>query len=173
VGPAGLVYGDVPNRVIAIIIDGIILFVIEFIIQVILIGILGANAVGALLSGVISFAISIAYFTYLWSSSRATIGMRALGLQIGDAGDGHTIPMNQALRRAAAMWGPIVIGQILAISGGYLLSGLGGLLSLVSLILVFGWPIYLLYTTAQSPTKQGFHDVFAHTIVAKAARTVA
>ncbi len=32
---------------------------------------------------------------------------------------------------------------------------------------------YALYTTATSPTKQGIHDKYANTIVAKAARTVA
>jgi hypothetical protein len=33
--------------------------------------------------------------------------------------------------------------------------------------------IFLLYTTAQSPTKQGYHDHFAHTMVVKATRAVA
>jgi hypothetical protein len=33
--------------------------------------------------------------------------------------------------------------------------------------------IYLLYTTAQSPTKQGFHDKFVGSMVVKAARSVA
>ena len=37
-------------------------------------------------------------------------------------------------------------------------------------LLAFLWFLYLLYTTAKSPTKQGFHDVFANTMVVKAAR---
>jgi uncharacterized RDD family membrane protein YckC len=64
------------------------------------------------------------------------------------------------------------VGQFLTLSGSWLFSGLGALMSLLGLILGVGWPLYLLYTTAQSPTKQGFHDVFAHTMVVKAARTV-
>jgi uncharacterized RDD family membrane protein YckC len=32
--------------------------------------------------------------------------------------------------------------------------------------------IFLLYTTANSPTKQGWHDVFANTMVVKAAKSV-
>ena len=38
--------------------------------------------------------------------------------------------------------------------------------------LAFGWFIFLLVTTAQSPTKQGWHDKFANTQVVKAAKTV-
>jgi uncharacterized RDD family membrane protein YckC len=45
--------------------------------------------------------------------------------------------------------------------------GIGFLLAIVS----FLWFIYLVYTTAKSPTKQGYHDVFAHTQVVKAARS--
>ena len=33
------------------------------------------------------------------------------------------------------------------------------------------WFIFLLYTTWKSPTKQGYHDVFANTMVVKATRT--
>ncbi len=42
----------------------------------------------------------------------------------------------------------------------------GSIFSLAAL----GWVIYLLYTMAQSPTKQGFQDIFANTMVVKAAR---
>jgi uncharacterized RDD family membrane protein YckC len=46
-------------------------------------------------------------------------------------------------------------------------SGIGQIISLAVLIYL----VYLLYTTAKSPTKQGFHDIFANTVVVKAART--
>ena len=46
---------------------------------------------------------------------------------------------------------------------------LGVIASLVSLV----WFIALVVTTAQSPTKQGLHDRYAHTMVVKAARSVA
>ena len=39
-------------------------------------------------------------------------------------------------------------------------------------LLAFLWAIYLLYSTATSPTKQGFHDKFANTVVVKAGRVV-
>ena len=35
---------------------------------------------------------------------------------------------------------------------------------------MLGYAIYLLYTAANSPTRQGFHDVQASTVVVKVAR---
>jgi uncharacterized RDD family membrane protein YckC len=45
---------------------------------------------------------------------------------------------------------------------------LGILIGLAAL----GYVIYLLYTTAASPTKQGFHDVFVGSMVVKATRSL-
>ena len=173
--PSGLVYADVPNRVIAYIIDAILIGILNLIIG----GILGGmglnpvvvnpdltvtvNYVGALVAGIIGLAISAAYFIYTWTSMRATIGMRLLGMQIGNAGDGATITMNQAIRRYIALSAPSILAQVfqpLPLIG--VIIGLAGLL----------WYIYLIYTTATSPTKQGWHDVFANTQVVKAAKSV-
>ncbi len=181
-GPAGLYYADVPNRIIAIIIDGVILGIANYVLQIIVFAVFGTSILGITVS--VSFigllvllaaqlAVSIAYFTYMWSAMRATIGMRVLTMQIGDASDGHTITYMQALQRAAALWGPTTIGQFLILAGSWLFSGAGAVMSLAGLVIAIGWPLYLLMTTAQSPTKQGFHDVFAHTMVVKAARSVA
>ncbi|MGH2477843.1 MAG: RDD family protein, partial [Candidatus Limnocylindrales bacterium] len=112
---------------------------------------------------VISVLIGAGYFIYTWTSMRATVGMKALGMQIGNAADGATLTQDQAIRRYLALAAPGIVGSALA---G--LPVIGALLSLLSL----AWVIYLLYTTAQSPTKQGFHDVFAKTMVVKAARNV-
>jgi uncharacterized RDD family membrane protein YckC len=51
----------------------------------------------------------------------------------------------------------------------FVLPALGTLIGL----LAFGWFLYLLWTTYSSPTKQGFHDKFANTMVVKAARSAA
>jgi hypothetical protein len=40
---------------------------------------------------------------------------------------------------------------------------LGLLISLAGL----GWTIYLLYTTANDPKRQGFHDKYVHSVVVK------
>ena len=175
-GAAGFVYADVPNRIIALIIDAVILFILYFIVGIILAAIglasgggfgvngsSGFNFAGAVVFGLVLAVINAAYFIWSWTTMRATIGMRALGMQVGNAFDGKTVTMDQALRRGVALWGPQWAAQFL--------SGAPVLGSIVSL-LAFLWVLYLLYTTATSPTKQGFHDKFANTVVVKAGRVV-
>lgn len=172
--PTGLVFADVPNRVIAFILDAIILGIIGVVVSAILGGVglsagtlnpdltFSVNPAGVLVQGIVNLAISAAYFIYTWTSMRATLGMRLLGMQIGNAGDGTALTMQQAVRRFLAIWGPNVVAQVL--SPIPLISGVFGLLALI-------WVIYLIYTTAKSPTKQGWHDVFANSQVVKAAKS--
>jgi len=177
-GPAGFFYADIPNRAIAYIIDAIILFV-GFVIVAAVVDAVGIkttsldltsptlvsfNPIAGLILAAINLAISVAYFVYTWTAMRGTVGMKVLGMQIGNAQDGATITMDQALRRSLILFGPGAVAEALA---GWSILGL--LIGLAS----FGWFIYLLYTTAVSPTKQGFHDKFANTMVVKAARAVA
>jgi uncharacterized RDD family membrane protein YckC len=179
-GPAGLYYADVPNRTIAYIIDAIILGIINAIVGAIL-GAIGLNAftvntnateltnlltynpVVGLIQAVLFAAISGAYFVYTWTSMRGSPGQKVLGMQVGNATDGATLTMEQAIKRWIALGAPFGIAQALNP-----LPALGLLIGLASL----AWFIALLYTTAQSPTKQGIHDKYAGTIVAKAARSV-
>ena len=176
-GPAGFVYADVPNRAIAYIIDSIIVAVIAGIITGLLGG-FGLHAVtivpgtldftydyfALIISAIAGLVIGLAYFVYTWTAMRGTVGMKVLGMQIGNAGDGKTLTMDQAIRRALVISGPGVVAQAL-----YPLPGIGALL----LLAAFLWFCYLLYSTWKSPTKQGFHDVFAHTMVVKATRAAA
>ena len=170
-GPAGLVYADFTTRFIAIFIDLIILAIVDQIVYAIL-GIVGLkivstdanlvlsyNPIVAILYGLISLAISAGYFIYMWTNRRATVGMQLFKLQVGDAGTGTTLTQNQAGRRWVALFGP----QALAISV-YAFPLIGILISLAAL----AWVLFLGYTTAQSPTKQGWHDIFSHTQVVKA-----
>ena len=173
-GPAGFVYADVPNRAIAYIIDVILVGIVVVIIGGILAGIglssgsfdpgtvnFTVNYVGLIVSALISAAISAAYFIYTWTSMRGTVGMKVLGMQIGNAGDGKTLTMDQATRRWLVIAAPGILAQVL-----FVVPAIGTLLGL----LAFGWFIYLLWTTYSSPTKQGFHDKYANTMVVKAAR---
>jgi uncharacterized RDD family membrane protein YckC len=170
-GTAGLVYADIPNRAIAYIIDAIILFVINLIAGIILFAIFGqtVSALGAvnwlstIIFAVVGTAISAVYFIYTWTAMRGTVGQKALSMQVGNAPDGKTISQDQAIRRWIFLGGPI--GLIQALSP---VAGIGLLLGLLGL----AYFIYLLWTTAQSPTKQGFHDIQAHTMVVKSARSV-
>lgn len=169
-GPsAGLVYGDVPNRAIAYIIDVIVLAVINIVVGIVL-GAIGLSVVtidglessfnylASVIVTLVSLAISGAYFVYMWTTRRSTIGMGVLGLEIGTAPGGETISTDQAIRRWVALGVPFSIAQILNP-----LPLIGILIGLAAL----GWVIYLLWTTAQSPTKQGWHDHFANTMVVK------
>jgi len=166
-GPAGLVYADVPNRIIAYIIDIIILAVVNFIIGAILVAVSFGTAtigIGWIVWVLISLAINAGYFIYTWTAMRGTVGMKVLGMQIGNAGDGKTLTMDQAIRRWLFVGGWIALLNLVTSVLGFV----GLLLALVGLL----YEIYLLYTTAQSPTKQGFHDIQAHTQVVKSTRAV-
>jgi uncharacterized RDD family membrane protein YckC len=177
-GPAGFYYADVPNRAIAYIIDVIIIAIVGVIIGAILYAIVGpattlsisssgigssVNIVPLLIVTVIGLAVNAGYFIYTWVYMRGTIGMKALGMQIGNETDGATITINQAITRWILLGAPFGLAQLLNPW-----PGLGIIISLLS----FVWLIALLVTTAQSPTKQGLHDRYAKTMVVKAARAV-
>lgn len=174
-GPAGFVYADVPNRAIAYIIDAILVGIVAGIVGALVGGFglstgsfapgtlnFSVNYGGLIVNAIIGAAISAAYFVYTWTSMRGTLGMKALGMQIGNAVDGKTLTMDQATRRWLVIAAPGILAQVV-----WVVPALGALIGLVA----FGWFIYLLWTTYSSPTKQGFHDKFANTMVVKAART--
>jgi hypothetical protein len=70
--------------------------------------------------------------------------------------------MDQAVRRWLAIAAPGLVSQVFLV-----IPVIGPILALAA----FAWFIFLIWTTAKSPTKQGFHDVFANTQVVKAARS--
>jgi len=170
-----LVYADVPNRAIAYIIDVILVGIIIAVVAGILSGMglapatvnadltVNVNYVASFIIAVIGLVLSAAYFIYTWTSMRATIGMKILGMQIGNAGDGKTLTMDQAIRRYFVLAAPGILAQVFQPIP---------LLGFVIGLAAFAWFIYLIYTTAKSPTKQGFHDVFANTQVVKALKAV-
>lgn len=172
---SGLVYADVPNRVIAYIIDAILVGILNFVIAAIVGGMglspvvvdsnlnVSVNYAAALILGIIGLLVSAVYFVYTWTSMRATVGMRLLGMQIGNAGDGRTLTMEQAVRRYLALAAPSILAQVFSP-----LPVIGMVIGLLGIL----WYVFLLYTTANSPTKQGWHDVFANSQVVKAAKVV-
>jgi uncharacterized RDD family membrane protein YckC len=157
----GFVYADIPNRAIAFIIDGIIVGIVNVILLGIVAGIFGIGVVFLVVALVLGLALGAAYFIYTWTSMRATLGMKVLGMQIGNAGDGKTLTMDQAVRRWLVLFAPFTAAQVIQNAAGV---GIGGIVGLLAFI----YFIYLIYTTYKSPTKQGFHDVFANTMVVKA-----
>ncbi len=172
-GPAGYVYGDIPNRSIAYIIDAIIIGIIRLVLSAITLAIFGnkvqnlteASTLSVLLFAVLWYGIVVVYFWYTWTKMRATVGMRLLGMQIGHEVDGRTIDDNAAFIRIVALFGPWALADLLSAFA----LGFGVIANLVAFI----WFCALLYTTAKSPTKQGLHDQYAHTMVVKATRRAA
>jgi uncharacterized RDD family membrane protein YckC len=184
-GHAGLFYADVPNRIIAIIIDAIIVGIVGLIVSLVLFVAIGSpttvntvndpnsvlgvrfetstNWLSTIVSALVGLALPAGYYIYTWTAMRGTIGQKALGMQVGNAADGATLTMEQAVKRWLALGGVFALAQFLNP-----LPGLGILIGLAS----FVWVIALLYTTATSPTKQGLHDQYAGSVVVKAARAV-
>jgi hypothetical protein len=72
-----------------------------------------------------------------------------------NAVDGAALTWNQATRRWAFLFGPSVLNSLFQFSG----------LSFIVGLLLIAYGIYLLYTTATDPQKQGFHDKQADTLV--------
>jgi uncharacterized RDD family membrane protein YckC len=177
-GAAGFVFADVPNRIFALIVDAIILGIIGIVVSAVVAAIFGqqytfttdangfptgvsTNFVSATVTLLLSLIVSAVYWIYTWTAMRGSPGMKVLGMQVGNYPDGATLTQNQAVRRWVALGGLLPLVQVL-----YQLPAIGALIGLAT----FGYYVYLLYSTAKSPTKQGFHDKFANSVVVKAAR---
>lgn len=173
-GPApGVAYADLVTRIIAYIIDSILLGIVTFIVAAVLgVGILGSLLTGGFLLAIIAglvlavivLAASAVYFIYTWTTMRASPGQKVLNLETVNAGDGATLTRDQAIRRWAFLFGPQAIasvGQFAFTTSDA--SFVGPILSL----LAFVYTVYLLYTASQSPKRQGYHDVQSGTVVVK------
>ncbi|MEA2520051.1 MAG: hypothetical protein QOF49_2131, partial [Chloroflexota bacterium] len=126
-GPAGLYYADVPNRIIAIIIDAILLAIVGAVVGILIAAIFGppitittvpdpnqplgfrfdtaTNLLSTLVTTAIGLALSAGYYVYMWTRMRGTVGQRALGMQVANASDGATLTTEQAVRRWLALGG--------------------------------------------------------------------
>lgn len=180
-GPAGLWYAEVPDRVIAFVLDVIALAVVGILLAIVVGGVFGGLGTGDarvggsidagagdlnvgafLVVGIVALAVSFTYFTYSWVVLRSTPGMRMLGLRIGDQIDGHAISWDQALVR----WLLMGVAATLLTFVVYVPSLVGMLSALLGLV----WLVIVLVSVTRSPTKQGLHDRYARTILVRAAR---
>lgn len=170
-GPApGVAYADVVTRVIAYIIDAVLLSIVFGVVGVTVVlgmfvsmgGLVGA-ILGFIVLGALYLVGSAIYFIYTWTTMRATLGQKVMSLETVNAADGATLTRDQAIRRWAFLFGPSAIASVANFALVDSLGFLGSLLSLAA----FLYAIYLLYTVTQSSKRQGFHDVQASTVVVK------
>lgn len=170
-GPGGVALANMTDRIVALIIDSIILFAVGFVLALILGSVLvetrtevifgipvtvrGPSVLAGILTAVILVGLNAAYYIFQWSRmDGSTVGMKVMKIAVRDASTGGPISQGQAINRWIPLGGPQVL---------YFVPVIGLLASIAALV----WYIFLLVTTAQSPTRQGFHDTFAKTIVAK------
>ncbi len=172
-GPAGLLYADVPNRIMALVIDIIVLSVIGFVLAWLFGGLVSSpgaidsaggelDVVAFTVVLVLQLLISFGYFVSTWTLQGATVGMRLLSLRVGDEADGSRIPWG----RSAIRWLFLGIPSLLSSLAVYVPNTIGLILGALGV----AWMLLLLYTMAQSPARQGLHDRYARTIVTRARR---
>jgi len=161
----GLVLSDTVSRFVAFVADSIGLGIVSSIIA----GALGwqtaASTAGqatytgmttSVAATVLSVGLSAIYFVASWSGGRrATIGQRLFQIQVGNAFDGKSLALDQAIKR----W--LGLGAFLALLGIIPALAPAGLLAQVV------WTLALLVTTVSSPTKQGLHDRFANSVLVR------
>ena len=162
-GVAGLEFAGGAPRFVAYVIDAIIVTIANLLIAIpatVALFAVGAEpGVRAVVLIVIGILVDAAYFLTLWrSEARATLGMRLLQLQVGNAADGRRLDPGQAFRR----W--VALASWLSIAGSS--TTIGGASGIIGLIWL-AWALILLLTTISSPTKQGLHDRFAETAVVR------
>jgi uncharacterized RDD family membrane protein YckC len=172
-GPAGTALGSVGERVVALIIDQIIVGIIGFVLFAILgnfftqqtvqntilgpITVTTVSPLGNIVTTILIIGISAGYYIYQWTRMNGqTVGMRLFKLSVRDAATGAVISQNAAIYRWGALAWPLLV---------YWLPFVGIILWLLGI----AWYIFLLVTTAQDPMRQGWHDKFAKTVVAKLA----
>ncbi len=159
-GPApGITYADTVTRIIALVIDAVIIGVIGwfvgFVIGVFLAASTGVDILFLFVGGLVSAVISLGYFVYGWTKMRASFGQKFLNLETVNAADGATLNQSQAIRRWAFLWGPQAV------------IGIVPFLAIIAWPLEFLYGLYLLYTVTQSRKRQGFHDMQSGTVVIK------
>lgn len=169
-GPAaGIVYADLTNRIIAYIIDLVILVIVGFVVNLVLLTAFIATLVSTgsalfLLLSVVVLVINVLlaaiYFIYTWTTMKASPGQRILGLMTVQETDGSALTTNAAIARYVIMFAPSYIASLAS-------TVIPGLLGLLISLAGLAWTIFLIYTVANDPKRQGFHDHYAHSVVIK------
>ncbi|HUP83790.1 MAG TPA: RDD family protein [Candidatus Limnocylindria bacterium] len=168
-GPGGVALADFTDRAIAAFVDFLIIGIIGTIVASVMTGILGDNFGGifginvrvpsltsSLATVVVMLIISAAYFVGMWTRMGGTVGNKVMKISVRDASTGQPVSQGAAINRWLLLGAPAVLTSIYGWGIGIILA-----------IVVFVYYLYLIYTTANSATRQGLHDTYAKTVVAK------
>lgn len=146
---------DLQTRIIARLIDMILLFVVNaVIITMVIIGAVfsalggGSGFVAGAIGAVLSAAIYLAYFAFMESNRGQTVGKMVMKLKT-QGPDGQNPTMEQALKRNA--WVALGVLSIIPIVGGF-----------IGTVAQLAASIYIIVTiNNNAATRQGWHDEFA------------
>jgi uncharacterized RDD family membrane protein YckC len=152
------------ERVLAAVIDGLVLMIPNIIVWVIFGLLMGRslalNLLIMLFAMLIITAGVVAYKVFMESGPKqATIGKIVLGLQVVDASSGGRVPVQQALIRTWPWW--MVLANFL--------NPVPVLGVLISLAILGVW-IALIVVFAMDPNGQSIHDKMARCMVAKTSK---
>ncbi len=173
--PVAAAFADAPNRLIAYLIDAVVVTLLAFVAAIVLSVLFGpivtfdATAAPyvtvdrglALADAVVSTAIGAVYFVVAWRRYGATVGMRALQMTISTP-TGERVGWAQGVVR----W--LFIGLPLA-NQAFVSIYAHGRADVVLYVALFAWDVALGISIARDPRKRGWHDRVAGTIVCKRA----
>ncbi|MEA2678125.1 MAG: hypothetical protein QOJ81_2266, partial [Chloroflexota bacterium] len=156
---------DFLSRVVAWIIDGVILSIAGQIVWAIVFRILPFG-VDILVQAIAVAAISAAYFIYMWTTRKQTVGMMLMKLQVQKDGTGAALTQSEAIRRWMYLGLPLALATLISVGGGFSFFAFGGLgalailftLASIGALVAIAWEIYLAYATNNDARKQGPHD---------------
>jgi len=177
----GYVIAGVGGRIVAYLIDAVLVSIVPTILSLILFDYSGLfdqfrrsittghagqaafvvpMTLDLILVSFISVAIHYLYFVGFWTSGgRATPGLRGLRMQVVDARSGGPLSIGQATRRWAALGAPLALLTILPA-----LQSLAGLIQIGLVVVIF-------FTVVANDRKQGLHDRWANSLVIRDARS--
>src|SRR5688572_7200366 len=163
---------DFLARVVAWIIDGVILGIAGQIVWAIVFGIMPFSGIGILVQALAVAAISAGYFIFMWTTRKQTVGMMLMKLQVQKDGTGAALNQSEAIRRWLYLGLPLALATLISVGGGFsfALGGLGGLailftLATIAALVSIAWELYLAYATNNDARKQGPHDKAAGSVV--------
>jgi len=155
-GAPGVYFAGMWPRFAAFLLDNFLLIIAFILVSGVASAATGSPAAASTAAAAVGALLSAAYFILQWRGGhRATLGMRAVGIQVGNAFDGVRLTDRQALIRWAMLGYPLgLVGAV---------SGLSGIAGIVDIVLIIG----LFLTTLGSTTRQGWHDQLANSAVVR------